>query len=42
MTTPHLPSDIIIYQAPNGAIELNIDNEQETVRANQAQMAKLF
>lgn len=42
MTTQTLPSDIIIYQAPNGAIELNIDNEQETVRANQSQMAELF
>ncbi len=43
MTTQQpIASDIIIYQAPNGAIELNIDNEQETVRANQAQMAELF
>lgn len=42
MTTQPIASDIIIYQAPNGAIELNIDNEQETVRANQAQMAELF
>lgn len=33
---------MIVYQAPNWAIELNIDNEQETVRANQAQMAELF
>jgi hypothetical protein len=34
--TQPTPSDILIYQAPNGAIELNIDNEQETVRANQS------
>jgi len=32
----------IIYQAPNGAIELKGDFNKETVWANQAQIAELF
>ncbi len=35
-------SNIIIYQAPNGAIELKEDFDKETVWASQAQMATLF
>jgi len=35
-------SNIVIYQAPNGAIELKGDFEKETVWANRMQMAKIF
>ncbi len=35
-------SKTIIYQAPNGAIELKGDLSKETVWANQAQIVKLF
>lgn len=35
-------SKTIIYQAPNGAIELKGDLNKETVWANQAQIVKLF
>lgn len=35
-------SNVIIYQAPNGAIELKGDFEKETVWANRMQMAKIF
>jgi prophage maintenance system killer protein len=35
-------SNTIIYQAPNGAIELKGDFSKETVWANQAQIAELF
>lgn len=35
-------SPVMIYQAPNGAIELKGDFEKETVWANQAQIIKLF
>ena len=35
-------SNIIIYQAPNGAIELKGDFDKETVWASQAQMADMF
>ncbi len=31
-----------VYQAPNGAIELNVDVQGETIWATQAQMSKLF
>lgn len=36
------PSDILIYQAPNGAIELKWDLDQETVWANLDQIASVF
>lgn len=36
------PSNIIIYQAPNGAIELKGDFDKETVWANQSQIATIF
>jgi hypothetical protein len=42
MTTPKNPSTIIIYQAPNGAIELKGDIEHETVWANRMQMSSIF
>jgi prophage antirepressor-like protein len=35
-------SNTIIYQAPNGAIELKGDFSKETVWANQSQIAELF
>jgi len=35
-------SNIIIYQAPNGAIELKGDFDKETVWANQSQIADIF
>lgn len=35
-------SDIIIYQALNGAIELKGDFDKETVWANRMQMAEMF
>jgi prophage maintenance system killer protein/prophage antirepressor-like protein len=41
MKTKKLPNTII-YQAPNGAIELKGDFSKETVWANQAQIAELF
>lgn len=41
MKKQHL-SKTIIYQAPNGAIELKGDLSKETVWANQAQIVKLF
>ena len=41
MTTSPI-SDILIYQAPNGAIELRPDTDQETIRANQKQIADIF
>ena len=34
--------DLIIYQAPNGAIQLKPDTNQETVWANQSQIADVF
>ena len=40
-TLVKLPS-IVIYQAPNGAIELKSDFEKETVRANLDQIANVF
>ncbi|MDR3169422.1 MAG: hypothetical protein LBU27_06835 [Candidatus Peribacteria bacterium] len=36
------PPSVIIYQAPNGAIELKGDFEKETVRANRMQMSEMF
>ena len=33
---------ILIYQAPNGAIELREDLEKETFRANKNQIADIF
>jgi prophage maintenance system killer protein/prophage antirepressor-like protein len=36
------PKELSIYQAPNGAIELNVDARKETIWATQAQIAKLF
>ena len=33
---------IIIYQAPSGAIELAADTEQETIWITQKQMAEIF
>lgn len=42
MTTKTTPSDIIIYQAPNGAIEFRSDTDKETIRANQRQIADIF
>jgi hypothetical protein len=36
------PSQSIIYQAPNGAIELKGDFEHETVRASLDQIASVF
>ena len=41
-TTLLKPPSIIIYQAPNGAIELKGDFEKETVRANLDQIAEVF
>jgi len=35
-------NNVIICQAPNGAIELKGDFEKETVWANRMQMAKIF
>ena len=35
-------SDIIIYQAPNGAIELKGDLDKETVCASQSQISDIF
>lgn len=35
-------ANIIIYQAPNGAIELKGDFDKETVWANQMQVANIF
>ena len=35
-------SDILIYQASNGAIELKWDLDQETIRASQAQLMELY
>lgn len=35
-------SNIVVYQAKNGAIELQADYKQETIWVTQAQMAKLF
>jgi prophage maintenance system killer protein len=37
-----LNNDIIIYQAPNGALELQGDLEQETIWANLQQISDLF
>jgi prophage maintenance system killer protein len=37
-----LKKEIVIYQAPNGAIELRGDFRRETVWATQAEMAKIF
>lgn len=34
--------NIIIYQAPNGAIELKGGFDKESVWASQAQMAEIF
>ena len=34
--------DILIYQAPSGAIELRPDADKETIRANLDQLALLF
>lgn len=42
MTTQPLPSDILIYQAPNGAIELKWDVNHETILANQIEMSQIF
>lgn len=35
-------SNIIIYQAPNGAIELKGDFDKETVWASQIEMSQIF
>lgn len=35
-------TNIVIYQAPNGAIELKGDFDKKTIRASQAQMAEMF
>lgn len=35
-------NDIVVYQAPNGAIELRGDISQETIWASQAQIAGIF
>ena len=40
--TQPTPSDILIYQAPNGAIELKWNLDQETIWANQAQLTELY
>lgn len=40
MSEPH--NTLAIYQAKNGAIELNVDAKHETIWATQAQMAKVF
>ncbi|MDR0860317.1 MAG: hypothetical protein LBO09_05070 [Candidatus Peribacteria bacterium] len=42
MPTPKTPSNIIVYQAPNGAIELKGDIEHETVWASLDQIAGVF
>lgn len=41
MTTTPI-SNILIYQASNGAIELKGDLDRETIRASQSQMAQIF
>lgn len=35
-------NNIVIYQGKNGEVELNLDTKQDTIWANQAQMAELF
>lgn len=35
-------TDLVVYQAPNGAIELRGDAEYETIWANQSQIAEIF
>lgn len=42
MTTLTPISDILIYQASNGAIELRPDTDKETIWANQKQIAEIF
>ena len=42
MTLHNPSSDILIYQAPNWAIELRPDTDQETIWANQKQIAQIF
>lgn len=42
MTKKHISSDIVIYQAPNGAIELKGDLRKETIWANLDQISTLF
>lgn len=39
---PKLPKELLIYQAPNGAIQLKADVDHETIWANQAQIADIF
>lgn len=35
-------NNIVIYQGRNGEVELSLDEKQDTIWANQAQMAELF
>lgn len=35
-------SDIAIYQAPNGAVEVRVDKHQETIKLTQQQVGQLF
>lgn len=42
MTIKNITEDIVVYQAPNGAIELRGDDNKETIWANQSQIADIF
>jgi len=38
----NLENKLIIYQAPNGAIQLRGDADHDTIWASQKQMAEIF
>lgn len=42
MISNKLPTELVIYQAPSGAIELRSDSDQETIWASQAEIAHLY
>ena len=42
MKKKFVKNDVVIYQAPSGAIELRGDYTHETIWANRMQMAKIF
>ena len=42
MTHKKISTKILVYQAPNGAIQLKADANQETIWANQVQISTIF